>query len=113
MSPVPPKKKLTPAQRFALIFTQWTRGAIPEDRANGERHADACLKRMGKTRADIPELLVQAHADDKAANPPPPPSDPRVDESVRYDPKRHSVANLVEGLLKTYVTMSEHVRTIY
>src|SRR5262249_62196460 len=71
-------KKTTPAQRFAQIFAVFmdTRAA-PGDRANAERKMEEWLKRHGKTRADIPSILAQALADNAAAQPAPPPSDPR------------------------------------
>jgi Protein of unknown function (DUF3631) len=105
--------KLTPAQRFNNIFKRWTSGATEAERATGEKKVDEWLAKNGKTRADIAALLAEAHADDLKANPPPPPPDPRSDPSVRFDPERHNPASLVEGILKGYVTMSEHVRVIY
>jgi hypothetical protein len=105
--------ELTPAQRFHNIFKRWTSGATEAERATGEKMMDRWLAKNGKTRADIASLLAEAHADDLKANPPPPPPDPRNDASVRFDPERHNSASLVEGLLKAYVTMSEHVRVLY
>jgi hypothetical protein len=105
--------KLTPAQRFHNIFKRWTTGATEAERATGEKMMDQCLAKMGKTRADIGALLAEAHADDLKANPPPPPPDPRDTASVRFDPKRHNPASLVEGIVKAYVTMAEHVRVIF
>ena len=105
--------KLTPAQRFHNIFKQWTSGATEAVRVTGEKKVDESLARNGKTRADIAALLAEAHADDLKADPPPPPPDPRDNASVRFDPERHNVASLVEGMLKLYVTMSEYVRVVY
>jgi hypothetical protein len=50
--------KTTPAQQFKKIFETWNHpGTEPELKATAERKMDAWLKRHGKTRADIPELL--------------------------------------------------------
>jgi len=106
-----PKK--TPAQRFHDLFKLWTAGATEGERASGEKKAYEWLAKNGKKESDISELVAQAFADDLAANPPPPPPDPRIDESVRFDRERHSPANLVEAIVKMYVTMTEHVRVIF
>jgi hypothetical protein len=59
MSPVPPKKKLTSAQRFALIFAVFMDKNAPQnERDNAERKLDQWLRNHGKTRADIPEVLA-------------------------------------------------------
>src|SRR5262249_4051604 len=108
---VMPKK--TPAQRFHDLFKQWTSGANEHVRAEAEKKMDGWLAKHGKTRADISSIVAEAVDAALKANPPPPPPDARVDESVRYDPKRHSVASLVENLLRAYVTMSEPVLVIY
>jgi hypothetical protein len=105
--------KDTPEQRFAKIFARFTSGATEDERAAAERKMDRWLKDHGKTRLDIPALLAKAYADDLAAQPPPPPTDPRDDTSALFDPKRHNLADLVEGIVKVYVTMTEHVRVIY
>jgi hypothetical protein len=105
--------KLTPAQRVHNIFKRWTTGSTPDERATGERMTDQWLAKHGKTRADIGALLAEAHADDLKANPTPPPPDPRDAASVRFDPKRHNPASLVENLLKVYVTMSEPVLVVF
>src|SRR5262245_40532715 len=75
--------KTTPAQRFAKYFRVFVdKVAQPGERASAERKMDEWLKRHGKTRGDIPQILVAAAADDAAAAPPSPPSDPRdVDPS--------------------------------
>jgi Protein of unknown function (DUF3631) len=105
--------KLTPAQRFHNLFKRWATGSTEAERATGEKKVDEWLAKNGKTRADIAALLAEAHADELKANPPPPPPDPRDSASVRFDPKRHNPASLVEGIVKAYVTMPEHVCVIF
>jgi hypothetical protein len=105
--------KLTPAQRFHNIFKRWVTGSTEAERTTGEKKVDEWLARNGKTRADIAALLAEAQADELRANPPPPPPDPRDSASVRFDPKRHNPASLVENMLKLYVTMQEHVLVLY
>src|SRR5207247_1099502 len=79
-------KKGTPAQTFARIFAVWAdKNVEPGIHDNAERQMDAWLKRYGKTRADIPSILVQAALDDAAAAPPPPPSDPRDAQTHPFD----------------------------
>jgi len=106
-----PKK--TSAQHFHDLFKQWTSGANEHVRAEAEKKMDGWLAKHAKTRADISSIVAEAVADDLKANPPPPPSDPRDNASVRFDPERHNPASLVEGIIKMYVTMSEHVRVIF
>jgi hypothetical protein len=105
--------KLTPAERFHNIFKQWISGATEAVRAEAEKKMDQWLARNGKTRADISSLVAQALRDEAARQPSPPPPDPRVNESLRFDPERHSPANLVESIIKKYVAMTEHVRVIF
>jgi hypothetical protein len=104
--------KLTPAQRFHNLFKRWATGSTEAERATGERKVDEWLARNGKTRADIAALLAEAHADELKANPPPPPPDPRDSAPHPYDDPRFTPAGLVEGIVKKYVAMSEHVSTI-
>jgi Protein of unknown function (DUF3631) len=106
-----PKK--TPAQHFAQIFALFTAGATEGERAAAERKMDAWLKRHAKTRADIPSILVQAAADDAAAQPSPPPSDPRDAAPHPYEDPQFTPAGLVEGITSRYVTMQHHVLTIF
>src|SRR5262245_24332297 len=106
-------KKGTPAQTFAAIFARFTSGATKQERETGERTMDAWLKRNGKTRADIPSILAQALADERAANPPPPPSDPRDAQVHPFEDPTFTPVGLVEGLIKKYAWMSKHVRIIY
>src|SRR5262249_4509335 len=104
----------TPEQTFAKFFNMaQDEAASQQERDKAERAMAAWLKRHGKTRRDIQAILVKAAADDAARQPPPAPPDPRMNESVRFDPERHSPANLVESILKMYLTMTEHVRVIY
>jgi Protein of unknown function (DUF3631) len=105
--------KLTPAQRFHNIFKRWVTGSTEAERTTGEKKVDEWLARNGKTRADIAALLAEAQADELRVNPPPPPPDPRDSASVRFNPKRHNPASLVENITKAYVMMTEHVRVIY
>jgi Protein of unknown function (DUF3631) len=108
-----PKK--TPAWFFKDIFEQFMAGATEAVRATAEKKMDAWLRRHGRTRADVASLVAQGKADEAEADAAkqPPPSDPRDDASVRFDPKRHNPASLVEGMLKLYVTMPEHALVIY
>jgi Protein of unknown function (DUF3631) len=106
--------KRTPEQTFAGFFEMANDEAASQaERDKAERAMVAWFKRQGKTRRDIRAILAKADEDDKKQNPPPPPPDPRNDASVQFDPKRHNPASLVEGLVKIYVTMPEHVRVIY
>src|SRR5262249_51642001 len=62
-------KKTTASQRFAQIFALFTNGTTQGEREAAERKMDQWLKRHGKTRADIASILVQAAADNAAAQP--------------------------------------------
>jgi len=106
--------KTTPSQTFANIFKMWVDENTPQgERDNAERKLDAWLKRHGKTRGDIPVILAQAAADDAAAQPSPPPSDPRDHTSHPFDNSQFTPADLVEGIVAKYVTMKPHFRVIY
>src|SRR6516162_4708056 len=106
-----PKK--TPAQTFAAIFARFTAGSTPEERATGERMMDRWLARHGKTRADIPQILAQAVADEAASQPPPPPSDPRDTKPNPFEDPRFNAASLVHGIVGKYLTMEWYVQVIY
>jgi Protein of unknown function (DUF3631) len=106
--------KNTPEQHFRDLYNMANdEAAAQNERDKAERSWKTWLKRRKKTGRDIGAVLLQAEKDDKKQNPPPPPPDPRMSESVQYDPERHNPASLVENLLKLYVAMSEHVRVIY
>jgi len=92
-----PKK--TPAQTFAAIFARFTAGSTPEERATGERMMDRWLARHGKTRADIPQILAQAVADEAASQPPPPPSDPRDTKPHPFKDPAFTPFGLVHGIV--------------
>jgi hypothetical protein len=101
--------KSTPAQTFAGIFAVWVHpGTEPELRATAERKMDAWLKRNGKTRADIPEILAQAARDKAAQAPPPPPSDPRDASPAQPIDPTETVLGLVCYAFKTYLALDSH-----
>ena len=106
-----PKK--TPAQTFAAIFARFTAGSTPEERATGERMMDRWLARHGKTRADIPQILAQAVADEAASQPPPPPSDPRDTKPHPFKDPAFTPFGLVHGIVGKYLTMEWYVQVIY
>ena len=106
--------KSTPAQTFARIFAVWIHpGTQPGDRANAGRKMDALLRRAGKTRADIPQILAQSVADDAASRPPPPPSDPRDTAPHPFEDPRFTPVGLVRGIVGKYLTMGWYVQVIY
>jgi hypothetical protein len=106
--------KSTPEQIFTKFYMLANDAAASEtERGDAKRRMAAWLKRHGKTERDYPAIFAKTAADDEAQKPPPPPSDPRDNASVRFDPKRHNPASLVEGVVKQYVTMSEHARVVY
>jgi hypothetical protein len=106
--------KNTPEQHFRDVYNMANdEAAAPSEREKAEREWRRLLKRRGKTTRDIGAILLQAEKDDEKQNPPSSVPDPRMYESVRYDPERHNPVSLVESLLKLYVTMSEDVRVIY
>jgi hypothetical protein len=106
--------KSTPAQTFARIFAVWVHpGTQPGDRANAGRKMDALLRRAGKTRADIPQILAQSVADDAASRPPPPPSDPRDAQPHPFEDPAFTPFGLVHGIVGKYLTMDWHVQVIY
>jgi hypothetical protein len=106
--------KTTPAQKFAHIFNMWIdRNTPQEERDNAERKMDAWLMRHEKIRADIPAILAQAVADDAAAQPPRPPSDPRDSASHPFDNPEFNPASLVEGIVNKYLTLKPYVSVIY
>jgi hypothetical protein len=105
--------KLTPAQRFHNIFKRWTNGATKAERATGEKKMDEWLAKNGKTRADISSIIAQAVADELAADPAPPPSDPRNAAPHPYADPQFTPAGLVEGIVSKYVAMQPHVLTIF
>src|SRR5512132_916236 len=111
MSPVPPKAKTTPEQKFAKLFAVFMdKNAPAGERANAECQMDAWLSRRGKTRADIQAVLAQAAADDAAAQPPLP--DPRDGAPHPFDNPAFTPAGLVEGIVAKYVTMKPHVAVV-
>jgi hypothetical protein len=83
------------------------------ERDNAERKLDAWLRKHGKTRMDIPAVLVQAAADNAAVQPPPPPSDPRDGAPHTFDDPEFTPAGLVEGIVAKYATMKPYVSVIY
>jgi hypothetical protein len=103
-------KKTTPEQHFAKIFNLYSNGATKKERAAAERKMEAWLKRNGKTRADIRPMLAKADADDAAAQPP---SDPRDGAPHLYDNPLFNPLNLVQGIVKKYVTMDPSALVIY
>jgi hypothetical protein len=101
--------KTTPAQRFARIFAIWVDKNAPEgERAAAERKLDAWLKQHGTTRADIGSILAQAAADDAAAQPPLPPSDPR--DTAPADPLGAEITplDLIHALAQDYLALDSH-----
>src|SRR5262249_54284493 len=60
-----------------------------------------------------PEIFAKAAADDKAQQPPSPPSDPRDDAPPPFDNPAFTPVGLVERIIAKYVTMEPHVRIIY
>ena len=105
--------KNTPAQHFRDLFNRWTSGSTEHECAQGEKAADAWLKRNSKTRLDIPKILAQAVADDAAQQPPPPPSDPRDAQKHPYEDPQFTPVGLVHGITGKYLTMTPHVHVIY
>jgi energy-coupling factor transporter ATP-binding protein EcfA2 len=107
MPPVPPKTKMTPAQRFRAFFNIWMdRRASQGDRDSAKRKMDAWLERHGMTDADAYSILKQAEMDD------PPPPDPRHAAPNPFEDPRFTPVGLVEGILKKYVTAKWHVLLI-
>ena len=106
-----PKK--TPAQTFADIFNRFTSGSTEHERATGEKAMDQWLKRRGKSRIDIPQILAQAVADDAASQPPPPPSDPRDTKLHPFEDPAFTPFGLVHGIVGKYLTMEWYVQVIY
>jgi hypothetical protein len=100
---------------FRDLFTRFTAGSTPEERATGERMMDQWLKRHGKARIDIQSILVQAAAAaaDAARQPPPPPSDPRDAQKHPFEDPRFTPAGLVLTVTERYLTMTRHIATIY
>ena len=106
-----PKK--TPAQTFAAIFARFTAGSTEHERATGEKAMDQWLKRRGKSRIDIPQILAQAVADDAASQSPPPPSDPRDTKLHPFEDPAFTPFGLVHGIVGKYLTMEWYVQVIY
>jgi hypothetical protein len=106
-----PKK--TPAQHFRDLFNRFMAGSTEHERKQGECAMDAWLKRHGKTRIDAPAELAQAVADDKASQPPPPPSDPRDAQPHPFEDPKFTPVGLVHGIVGKYLTMEWYVRVIY
>lgn len=96
-------KKLQPFRRLAQCF-----GLFGQENANAaantRKQLDAFLARHGLTWADLTAIL--------AASATPPPSDPRVGAPHPYSKPEYTPAGLVEGLVGSYVTMSEPVSVI-
>ena len=108
-----PKGKTTPAQRFKQLFELWVNGSTPGEKDNADRKINEWLKRHGKTRSDISAILMQAAADDVAAQPSPPPSDPRDSSTHPFDSSEFTPVWAVKGIAEKYVLMPEHVALIY
>jgi hypothetical protein len=106
-------ERTTPAQRFKRVFELWVNGSTPGEREAAERKANEWLKRNGKTRSDISAILAQAMADDAAAQPPPPQSDPRDSAAHPFDTPEFTPVWAVKSLAEKYVLMAEHVALIY
>jgi len=106
--------KSSPAQRFAKIYAVWIhKSTSAGDRANAKRQIDNWLKHYRKTINDIPEILVQAAADDAAQAPSPPPSDPRDAQPHPFEDPKFTPVGLVHGIVGKYLTMTPHVQVIY
>jgi hypothetical protein len=112
-------KGQTPEQKFKQLFnlsfdestTQW-------ERDTAQRKWREWLKRHNKTSNDIPLILAKAVQDDDAANPHPPPPDPRdhgaaSPEGHPFDDANHDPASLIEQFVRQYLTMSEHVLVVF
>jgi hypothetical protein len=107
-------KKKTPERKFADLFRVFIdKAAAPEERAKAERQMDAWLKNHGKIQSDIPEILAQARADEKAEAPPPPPSDPRDAQPHPFEDPKFTPLGLVHGIVGKYLTMEWYVQVIY
>ena len=105
--------KTTPEQRFASMFELWMDpAATDEERQTAKRKLDEWLERNNKTWRDASAILAQAAEDKAAAQPAPPPSDPRDAAPNPFDDPQYTPAGLVEGIVAKYVTMSEHARVI-
>jgi hypothetical protein len=110
---VPPRKRTTAAMRFAYLFRLFTDPNAPQaERDNAKRKLDQWLKQHDKKWSDAGAILIQARADEAAANPSPPPSDPRDAAPHPYDDPQFTPASLVEGIVAKYVTMKPHVSVI-
>src|SRR6516225_8367612 len=105
--------KNTPSQHFRDLFNRYIAGSTESERAEGEKAMDAWLKRHGKSRIDAPAELAQAVADDKASQPPPPPSDPRDAQPHPFEDPRFTPVGLVHGIVGKYLTMEWYVQVIY
>jgi hypothetical protein len=101
-------------QKFAKVFMLWMHGGTEGERKAAEGKVDAWLKRHGKTRADIPAILLQAAKDDEAQKPnTPPPPDPRDSAPHPFDDPQFTPIGLVDGLIAKYVTMPDYLRLLY
>ena len=105
--------KNTPSQHFRDLFNRYIAGSTESERAEGEKAMDRWLKRHGKSRIDAPAELAQAVADDKASQPPPPPSDPRDAQPHPFEDPRFTPVGLVHGIVGKYLTMEWYVQVIY
>jgi|SRR5215831_17085716 len=105
--------KTTPEQSFANYFNMANdEAAAQNERDKAEKAMAAWLKRHGKTRRDIGAILLQAEKDDQKRNPPPPPPDPRAGTPHPYSGRKFSPADVVEHVIKRYVTMAEQAGTM-
>ncbi len=105
--------KSTPEQTFAKFFNMANdEAASQQERDEAEGQMARWLKRHGKTKRDIQTILVKAAAADKAAQPPPSPSDPRDAAANPFEDPAFTPAGLVEGIMVKYVTMTSHTAII-
>ena len=110
-----PKKKTTAAQRFKKLFDLCMDERAPQgERDSAKRKADAWLKQHQKSWRDASSILAQAAADDAAAAPPAPPSDPRDGTAHPFESSEFSPVGVVTGIVSKYVRMpSDHALIIF
>ena len=112
-------KGQTPEQKFKHLFDL----SIDELTTPGERDAARrkwreWLKRRNKTSSDIHLILAKALKDDDAANPRPPPPDPRDHGAASpgahpFDDASRDPATMIESFARQYLTMREHGLVVF
>jgi hypothetical protein len=112
-------KGQTPEQKFKHLYDLYLDESTTQgERDSAQRKWREWLKRHNKKSSDIPLILAKAVKDDDAANPHPPPPDPRDHGAASpgdhvFDDADHDPATMIEEFVRLYLAMREHALVVF